>query len=294
MKIFVSLLIKTLSYFTYLFPRKLTRCFFGVLGVLWFDIFRFRRKIVLANLDIAFPEMEMKEKIKIGRKSVYSLAKNLADLFRIPYLDQKWIDKNVIIHGQENIEKAVAMNKGVYLLSLHVGNGDLAGNLIQMLGYKLFLITKFFKSQWLNDIWFSLRGAKGVQYIEPHGEKTPFQILKALKQNGLVVFVIDQFMGKPYGIETLFFGRKTGTAQGLALFHIKTKSPIVPVYCYEGDDNYVHLVFEPFIATENSMTLDKEESIKQLTQLFCYKTEEIIKKHPDQWMWVHRRWKKFE
>ncbi len=276
-----------------LFPRKWVRAFYTLLGVLWYDILKFRRKIVVDNLQIAYPEMSLEDRIRLGRKSVYSMLANVADLFAIPFIDQAWVDQNVVCHGTENMKSALSQGKGVYVLSLHMGNGDLAASLIQMQGFPLYLITKFFKNKLFNDIWFSIRGAKGVNYIEPHGEKTPFQILKALKTNSLVVFVLDQYMGKPFGIETTFFGRKTGTAQGLALFYLKTKSPIVPVYCYEGEDGKVHLVYEPALELAGLITEDKDKTLLDLTQRFCDVTEGIIRKHPDQWMWVHRRWKNF-
>lgn len=293
MKSFLVFWIKFFSFIMSLFPRTWVRGLYTLLGIFWYDILKFRRKIVLNNLQIAFPELTEKEKNKLGRKSVYTMLANTADLFAIPFINNKWIEKYVVYHGTENMQKALAKNKGVYVLSLHMGNGDLAATLIQMQGFNLFLITKFFKNKLFNEIWFAIRGAKGVNYIEPHGEKTPFQILKALKGNSLVAFVLDQFMGKPFGIETSFFGRKTGTAQGLALFYLKTKSPVVPVYCYEGEDNKVHLVYEPELELSPYLADDKEQSILNLTQYFCDVTESIVRKHPDQWMWVHRRWKNF-
>lgn len=293
MKQFLVFCIKAVSRLALFLPRKVIRLFYTSLGVIWFDILGFRKKIVLENLKIAYPEMTLENRTRLGRKSVYNMLANVADLFAIPFIDEAWIKKHVVYHGTENMQKAVAKGKGVYVLSLHMGNGDVAATLIQMQNFKLFLITKFFKNKLFNDIWFAIRGAKGVSYIEPHGEKTPFQILKALKSNALVVFVLDQYMGKPFGIETSFFGRKTGTAQGLALFYTKTKSPIVPVYCYEGEDNKFHLVYEPELELDSLLEEDKEKTILNLTQKFCDVTESIVRRHPEQWMWVHRRWKNF-
>ena len=100
-------------------------------------------------------------------------------------------------------------------------------------------------------------------------------------------------MGKPYGVASTFFGRRTGTAYGLALFALKTKSPVLPIYTYEGRDKKLHIVIEPAVDTSAYVTEDKEESQAKLTQAFNDKLEEIVRKHPEQWMWVHRRWKDF-
>lgn len=286
--------IKSISFFTYTFGRAISRGLFSILGFIWFDVVRIRRKDILNHLEIAFPELTIQQRISLGRKSMFLMTGNLADLFVIPYIDQKWLDKHTIVHGAEHVVQALAAGKGLLMLGMHVGNGDLAANLIALRKWPIHLITKFFKNQRLNKIWFALRGYHGVNYIEPHGEKTPFQILKALKANGMVVFVLDQFMGKPYGIETTFFGRKTGTAQGLALFYLKTKAPVIPVYCYEGEDKKFHLVFEPALPLSGMVLDDKKVCIAQLTQYFCDVTEVAIRQHPADWMWLHRRWKKFE
>ncbi len=280
-----------LSRSLFFLPRKAIRFLGSLLGVLWFDIFRFRRKIVLSNLDIAFPEMAEKEKIKIGRRSVYELGSNFLEFFTLPALNQKWVRKNAVYEGVEHVENAIKKNKGVYLLSMHIGHGDMGASLISMLGIEVYLISKFFKTKWFNDFWFYLRSGQGVKFIEPHGLQTPFEILKAIKNKSSVIFVLDQFMGRPYGVPTLFFGKKTGTAYGLALFYLKTKSPIVPVYTYEGNDGKVHLVFEPELKLDSLISEDKDKTIAALTQNFTDQIEKIVRRYPEQWMWVHRRWK---
>jgi Kdo2-lipid IVA lauroyltransferase/acyltransferase len=294
MNLLLNVCIKLTSLLCYLLGRPASRWLFGLLGILWFDILRIRRQDILNHIGIAFPNLNESEKIKLARKSMRITTANAADLFLMPYINQKWVAENAVYEGSEHVEEALKLGKGILLLGMHVGSGDLAGNLIAMKNWKIHLITKFFKNQSVNKIWFALRGYHGIQHIEPHGEKTPFQILKALKANGLVVFVSDQFMGKPYGIETTFFGRRTGSAQGLAVFHLKTKAPVIPIYCYEGTDGKFHVVFEPPLHTAELISDNKDTSILKLTQLFCNVTEAVIRKHPEHWMWLHRRWKKFE
>lgn len=276
-----------------LLPRPILRKLGSWVGFLWFDVFGFRKEIIFSNLDIAFPQMSTNEKVRIGRESVYQLGYNFAEFFLIPSLTPDWVDKNVALEGWENVENAKAQGKGMFFLTLHLGNGDLGANVVVMKGQPLKIITKVFKTKWFNDLWFSVRGAKGVEYIDAHSPNNAFEILKALKRNEGVVFVLDQYMGKPYGIKTKFFGKETGTAYGLALFAQKAKSPVLPIYTYEGPDQKLHIVIEPPIDFQDCLVADKDETILKLTQRFCEKTEDIIRKHPEQWMWVHRRWKDF-
>lgn len=293
MKLLINLFVKVMVFISRFLPRQALRKSASWLGFLWYDLFGFRKKIINGNLEIAFPEWDEKRKRQVGRDSVYNLAYNFGEFFFIPNMDQKWLSENVVFEGWENVEKARAQGKGMFFLSLHLGNADLATNSIVMKGQDLYLISKRFKTQWFDNLWFSIRGSQGVNFIDAHGSSNAFEILKALKKNGALVFVLDQYMGKPFGIATTFFGKRTGTAYGLALFVQKTKAPVLPVYTYEGKDKKLHIVVEPEMDTARHVTEDKDETILNLTQSFNDKIEEIVRKHPEQWMWVHRRWKEF-
>ncbi|HEY1078646.1 MAG TPA: lysophospholipid acyltransferase family protein [Bdellovibrio sp.] len=293
MKLLVKFFVKIMVFISSLFPRTWLRKSGSWVGFLWFDVFGFRKKIVMSNLDIAFPHMPEAEKKKIGRESVYQLGYNFSEFFFIPSVTKEWMAENVVFEGWENVEKARTLGKGMFFLSLHLGNGDLAANAIALNGQETVIITKRFKTKWFDDLWFSVRGAQGVQYIDAHAPNNAFEILKALKRNAGLVFVLDQYMGKPFGIGTTFFGKRTGTAYGLALFVQKTKAPVLPIYTYEGQDQKLHVVFEPAMDTGPCVTDDKDQTILNITQMFNDKLEQIVRKHPEQWMWVHRRWKDF-
>lgn len=293
MRLLVSFLVKIGIFFSSILPRKIQRLSGSWIGFLWWDVFGFRKKIVLSNLKIAFPEWTEAERKRVGRESVYQLGYNFGEFFFIPSMNRDWVDKNVVFEGWENIEKAQAAGKGMFFLTLHLGNGDLGANAVVLRGQPMHIITKRFKTQWFNDIWFKVRGAQGIQYIDAHGPTNAFDILKALKKNSGVVFVLDQFMGKPFGVATTFFGKRTGTAYGLALFAQKAKSRVLPIYTYEGDDGKVHVVIEPAMDLAPYIVEDKDQSTTNVTQAFSDKLEEVVRKHPEQWMWVHRRWKDF-
>jgi KDO2-lipid IV(A) lauroyltransferase len=293
-KFFIRSLSRFLSHGLFLLPRSWARSLGGVIGFLWVDLFRIRRDVIFSNLLIAFPEWSKEKRIKVGRESVYNMGRGFFEFFTVPYLNQKWLDTQVVFEGEENLRKARESGKGILALSLHLGNGDVATSAIVMKGQPVTIITKVFKNPVINDLWFSFRGSQGVKYIDAHGEKTSFDILKTLKRQEAVIFVLDQFMGKPYGISSTFFGKKTGTAYGLALFAMRTKAPVVPIYTYEGADHKMHVVFEPEIPILDLVGEDKDLSTLAITQRFNDKIEEVVRKHPEQWMWVHRRWKDFE
>jgi KDO2-lipid IV(A) lauroyltransferase len=97
-------------------------------------------------------------------------------------------------------------------------------------------------------------------------------------------------MGKPYGVESQFFGVTTGTAYGLALFWKKTQKPVFPLYTYWDDQQKFHICIDQAV----DLTADLSETNEVITNKFNRILEDIIKRHPDHWMWVHKRWKTFE
>ena len=292
MRLWTKWFVKAISFSVWLIPLRL-RWGIGVfLAWLWFDVLRLRRYTVMRNLQIAFPQWPDEKKYEVARKSMRYLCYTLPEFLALPMLSKKDIGKKIFYHGEENYEKALTKRKGVLMLSLHIGNGDMGISSIAMKGIPAHLITKKFSNKIANEIWFGIRGSQGAQFIDPHGAKIAFEILTACKKNESVVFVIDQFMGKPYGIETTFFGKKTGTAKGLALFASRTEAPVIPVYTYRDDQLNTHVVFEPEIPMiENE---DRDLQIQQMTQIYNNKVQELVERHPEQWMWVHRRWKRFK
>lgn len=266
---------------------------FGVfLGWLWWDVFRLRRFTLYRNITIVYPHLPKDERVKLIKKSLSWMGFHLIETLQIPAVQTDWLNRRIVIEGAEHFKAAQAQNKGVLLLSLHLGNGDMGAAGLSVAGYPLHLISKKFKIRFLNDTWFGLRETKGTRFIAPHGKETAFQILKALKAKEAVVFVMDQFMGRPYGIPTKFFGVPTATAYGLALFATKTRAPVLTVYTYHDPDLVLHVAFGPEIEFEE--VADKDLQMERMTQKYNSVLEKLILSYPEHWMWVHRRWKRWE
>ncbi len=277
-------------------PWKFNALFGRLLAFLWIDILRVRRQVINDNLEIAFPGMPLARKTVIARTSMFSLCRSFFDVMKIPSITKDWIDQNVIFHGLTQFQKDHPTDRGVLFLTLHLGSGDLGAAIISQQIKPSTLISKRFRSPFLDTFWFSLRGRSKTEFIDAHAKNNAFEILSALKRNRGVFFVLDQFMGKPYGVESNFFGVKTGTAYGLALFAKKTKVPVVPIYTYwariNGDKEKLHITFAD--AIDLSREFSDTNSNETVTNRFNSELEKIITQHPEHWMWVHRRWKTYE
>lgn len=290
MKVFSMNFVKFLSWLVSILPMRWQLVMGDVLGIFWFDVLRIRRKVALENMERCFPDWSLQKREAIARASVCHLGRSFMEFLRIPSVTvEKW-RSHFRVEGEEHIRAALAKKKGVFLLSAHVGNGDWGTVGLSLVGYGIHIISKEFKLQWLNRFWFETRRSLGTEFIPDRGSS--LAILKALKKNEIVVFVLDQFMGPPIGVKTKFFGHETGTAMGLALLAGRSNAPVVPCYTYREPDGSTRIVFEaeiPFVESTN-----KDETIVTMTQKYCDKIEEWVRKHPEQWMWVHRRWKRFK
>ncbi len=275
-------------------PWKTNQLLGKFLAFLWIDVFAIRRQVIDQNLEIAFPQMPAHQKTEIARASMVSLCRSFFDVMKIPSLTTEWIQKNVIFGGLDHFLKLKAQHGKVLFLTLHLGSGDLGAAIFGQVVMPSSLITKKFKSDFLDSFWYSMRSKSKTEFIDAHSSKNAFEILGALKRQRGIFFVLDQFMGKPYGVETKFFGVKTGTAYGLALFAKKTKLPVVPIYSFWDENGQFHINIEPPIDLSREFSDTGEDQNAAITNRFNQELEKIISNHPNHWMWVHRRWKTFE
>lgn len=273
-------------------PRRAKTIVGTGIGLLWFDVFRIRRRVAIENVGVAFPEQSKAQRTHLARRSLIHMGQNLVEYAEFPFFEKDKIADYFEFHGLSHLEAASAKGRGVLLLGLHLGNGDFAISALSRLGWSVWVISKLFKAEWLNDLWFGMRKRHGTRFIAP--EKSTFEILRALKANGLVIFVLDQFMGKPIGCRTRFFGKETGTAMGLALIAGRTEAPVVPCYTYRLANGKHVAAFEAEIPWQDiGPDAKRDQNIAAMTQVYTDKLEAIIRRHPEQWMWIHRRWKNF-
>lgn len=284
---------KLLSYIIFKLPIGLQLFLGDVLGVLWFDVFRIRRSLILSNLLLAFPEMSESQRIQLGRKSLCNMGRTFIEYFYFPFIKKSDVDRYFLWDGYEKLRKWEQQSQGICLLTCHLGSGDFGTAALALKGFPVHIISKEFKLSWLNELWYNLRKRLGIRLIS--SRHSSFQILRALKNKQFVIFVQDQFMGPPIGGRTTFFGKETGSALGLAVMAQKSRVPIIPIFTYREnrDSGFKHIIeVGDEIPWEEKET--SEQTLLFMTQKFNDVIEKMIRLHPDQWMWVHRRWKKYK
>jgi Kdo2-lipid IVA lauroyltransferase/acyltransferase len=269
-------------------PRPLARAFAISLGQIIYLLHGKLRRVGMRNLEMAFPEMSMAERKRILRGEFTSLGRQLAEVCQFPRYTLENVDEVVVYDGLENYERAYAAGKGVLFLTAHFGGWELSAFMHSLHGHWMHIVMRPMDNEYLNGL---------IQhYRTMHGNKTVDKddfvrgLLSAMKAGEAVGILMDTNMTPPQGIFVDFFGRAACTASGLARIALRTDAPVVPGFTIwdEALGKY-RLRFDP--AVELIRSGDLEADIQANTQKFTSIIEEYVRKYPEQWLWVHRRWK---
>lgn len=285
----IAALVKFFCTITAMIPRKLQMRAGSALGLFWFYVVPIRRRVAIENLKKAFPGWTDQKIWSTARANFKNYGCGFLEFLLLPVLDEKRVKELLEIEGLEYFEKAKSLKKGIFFLTLHLGSWELMSASSLALNIKLNVITKKIKRKSLNAVWTKMRLAKGLRLISE--EKSTFEILRAIRRQEVVGFILDQFMGPPVGTRVKFFGIETGAPAALALFADRTRAPVIPVYNVRLPNGKIRVVLEEPIPFMEQGSIEK--NISFMTQVYTSKIEEIVKRYPEQWLWIHRRWKPF-
>lgn len=266
-------------------PWWLTVC--GGLGGLAWLFASETRRLTLKHLRLAYPSKSDRDIRDLGRRTFKMLGKNAGDILRsssVKNLTQ--LEKFLVTHGLENYHQAHAKGKGVIFLTCHLGAFDLQITNMAMRGLNPNIIGTPLKDKRLNDLLWNYRNLHGAIPIA-RGKET-FRMIKVLKSGGSVALLIDQDT-KVKTVFVDFFGMQAATPVGATVLALKTGASVVPTYIFLGDDGLQHMHLLPEIPM--TVTGDEEHDTRYNTQILTNFIEEKIREHPDQWVWMHERWK---
>ncbi len=257
-------------------------------GLGWFfgSVLRHRRKEAAEALRRSFPEKTEQERNTIINRMYQNLGMNLIEEFRLPSVSKSYLEENILWENEAYSHEVLASGKGLLVLSAHLGNFDLLCTFAPKFNYPTTVITKSIKNDTLNKFWMEARGRFGLKFVPAHNSYR--QCLSALRKNEIVAFVLDQNMIDTEGVFVDFFGKKACTSPGLAYMSAQSGAAVVPVFMIRLE-NGRHLIKS--LPTIPPPPDRKPETIHAFTQLYTKVIEDVIRDYPDQWTWVHRRWK---
>ena len=269
-------------------PRPLARVFAIAISRLVY-LFHVRlRQVGMRNLEMAFPEKSEKERKRILRAEFTSLGRQLAELCQFPRYTPENIDEVVIYEQLGNYERAYERRKGVLFLTAHFGGWELSAFAHSLHGHRVNIVMRPMDNPYLDGMLQSYRTMHGNKVVP----KDDFVrgLLAAMKAGETVGILMDTNMTPPQGVFVDFFGIPACTASGLARIALRTDAAVVPVFTiWDESLRKYRLCFDP--ALELVRTGDLEADIVTNTQNFTKVIEGYVRQYPEQWLWVHRRWK---
>lgn len=252
------------------------QCFFAVKD----------REAVAGNLKLVLNK-EISECRAMARNVFRNFGYYLVDFFRLGNLDKKTIQEKVKFIGLENIDNVLKEKRGIILLSCHIGNWEMGGVVMGILGYKINAVALNHKHERINKFFINQREKKGMKVITI--DSMMKRCVSVLRHGELLALLGDRDFTNS-GITLDFFGMPTSIPKGPAILSLMTGVPIIPgLFVRDGKFNY-KFIFETPIYIKEKPGVDKDEVIKDASREFVHVMERVIKTYPDQWMVFRKFW----
>ena len=269
-------------------PRTMARVLSGALAFLTYALMGRLRRVGERNLALAFPHLDSKVKRAELRGVYRSLGWQLVEFCRMarytPANTRDWIRTE----GLEHYLAAAARGKGVLIVTGHLGAWELSSFYHSLMGHPMGMVIRRLDNRLLDDYVNRIRCLHGNRVL--HKDDFARGLLTAMRAGETVGILMDTNMTPPQGVFVDFFGRAACTASGLARVALKTGAAVLPGFMlWEPAEKKYVLHFGPELVFKRSE--EHEADILAATQQCASATEAWIRRYPDQWLWIHRRWK---
>ncbi|MDD5440166.1 MAG: lysophospholipid acyltransferase family protein [Candidatus Omnitrophica bacterium] len=270
----------------WLLPIRFAIALGRISGCLAFLLIAKYRKVTLGNLRRAFPSKTDNELFMIGRRVFENATANYAELVQTSKLNKYNIDRWVTAHDLARVDHGFSRGKGVIILTAHFGNWELVGSYFRIKGYPGATIVRKVYFERFDRILNRYRAVHDVGII--YRDESPKKMLRLLKDNKILGMLADQDIESVEGVFVDFFGRQAYTPTAPVKMALASGAVIIPCYMLRRAEKYDFFVDEPIVV---AMRSSKEETIQFYTQKWTKVLESYIMKYPDQWVWMHKRWK---
>jgi KDO2-lipid IV(A) lauroyltransferase len=269
-------------------PRSVARNFAAMVAQVLYAMLPRLQRTAEFNLRVAFPEWDEAQRRGVIRGMVRNLGWMAAEFARLPRYTRENIQDVVILDGHDNFLQGQRRGKGVLYLTGHIGAWELSSFAHALYGFPLHYMARPLDNPLVDALVNRYRCLSGNQPIFKN--ESARTLLKILKDAGTVGILADQNTMPEEGVFVDFFGKTACTTTGIARVALHTDAAVVPGYAvWDESIRKYRLRFEP--AVELVRTGEAERDIFVNTQKFAKVIEEIIRRYPEQWVWVHARWK---
>ena len=283
--IILYFIFRIIFFATNILPEK-GRYFLGKsLGKLVYRLVKSRRKISKNNLKNAFPDLPEEELDKISRKVFINMGLMLVEFIFLEKIDGENFRDYCHVEGEGNLKQAYERGKGVIIYGAHFGNWEWMAALISLLGYPLSAIAARQHNSFFNEKVNKIRENKGINVI-PIGisVREGYRDLK----KGKCLYILGDQDARHHGWEIDFFGQLASTYPGAVQLARRTGAAIVPTFLIREDRFQHRLIFKEICTVDSDAS---QSTQKEILQELVNTTETVIEEYPEQWFWVHKRWK---
>lgn len=241
------------------------------------------RKRALQHLEIAFPDLPPEERLEIGRRATTAIGVNFAEYFHLGHRGPEAAFPHLEIRGWENVEAARDQSKVVLIATGHCGNWELLGPVFQSKQKVLTGLVRSMENPWMEAAMKRFRKRLGADVIARGEPGAASRLLALRKRGGFLLALIDQDI-RAQSVYVPFFGRLAHTPVGPAQMALRWSMPVVPGFCRRLANGSQLVEFRP--------QLPRYDSAEELTAAITRTIEDQIRAQPDQWVWMHRRWRR--
>jgi len=273
-------------------PRPIARAIGLAIGLAVYCLHPRLRAVGLRNLALAFPAMSPSERRRILRGEFVSLGRQLAEVCLFPTYTRENVSNVVVYDGLENYQRALARGKGVLFLTGHLGAWELSAFTHSLNGHPLWIVMRPLDNPYLNALVDRYRTMHGNRTVSK--DDSVRALLSAMHAGEAVGILMDTNMTPPQGVFVNFFGIPACTASGLARIALRTDAAVVPGFTIWDEQTRKYILrFDPALELIRTGGTDKndEADVVANTARFTSVIEDYVRRYPDQWLWVHRRWK---
>jgi KDO2-lipid IV(A) lauroyltransferase len=242
-----------------------------------------RRQYALANLRVAYPDLQEPARRAIARRSYAHVACNLVDLARSECWSREQFLEHVAFKEVHHVERALAKGCGLIALIPHLGNFELAKRAAPVAGFPLRVLTRPLNNPIMHEYFERESTRTGVELI-PHRESA-FSVIRALRRGHPVAVLNDQYIRRSHGIWAPLFGVRCSTSPGVSMLALRTGAPVIPCYVVRDGPEHHTMYFQPEVEAP------ADGRVETFTAAQNAALERIIRAHPEQWLWTHRRFR---
>jgi len=265
-------------------PRDKALLVGGRLGILLGMVLPKRYRLAAENLRRAFPGWSQRKVRAVCWANFQHIGLCSVEMLRLDMFRHDDLEQYFELDGWENLQKALALGRGAILLTGHFGFWEAGCFAVPEKQIRFDVVAKPLKNPLVDTYFNNIREAFGTGVINSrHGAR---KILKALQAGSSVAILLDQHISPPGSEPTDFFGRSAYTTTAISNLAMKYQVPVVPMFAYRLPDNRYRIWAEPMLFLKGK----GEQAVAENTQYLTNIIEQIVRRDPSQWFWMHKRW----